>query len=415
MSIGHQVATIDDLIEAARHDLPTATSLLDFHRLAGDAQLARRLEERAFAGLFSEGALPDFFQRLSSEVDERHRRFGDSVYLLEPEVKSGAGGLRDLEHRPVGGARALPHRRRERSAPASACCARGRREEVAAAKRLPVEAPQSSARRGQSAQRSAELRRTGSDRRVPGLPGASRSLARRSARCHGRDGRGVHVGLLPPRAGRPARSRADRGAHHAAAAPAKAAGPGRRRGAAGLQRRAHSCRRRSSTRTPFSAFRLYTAAVDRGAKVLPYARDAVIRATSNPDFCEALRNSREAAQHSCAWSRNPRPSAFRNGSILAELHDVGLLTAMIPEFLPVVGRVHHDVYHVYTVDVHSVAAVDRLRALARGELAEQHLWRRGWRSSSRGPRCCIWRRCSTTSARPSAGAITPSAAQTSAK
>jgi [protein-PII] uridylyltransferase len=44
---------------------------------------------------------------------------------------------------------------------------------------------------------------------------------------------------------------------------------------------------------------------------------------------------------------------------------------MIPEFLPVVGRVHHDVYHVYTVDVHSVAAVDRLRALARGELHPQ--------------------------------------------
>jgi [protein-PII] uridylyltransferase len=51
---------------------------------------------------------------------------------------------------------------------------------------------------------------------------------------------------------------------------------------------------------------------------------------------------------------------------------VGLLTAMIPEFLPVVGRVHHDVYHVYTVDVHSVAAVDRLRALVRGDLTEEN-------------------------------------------
>jgi [protein-PII] uridylyltransferase len=37
----------------------------------------------------------------------------------------------------------------------------------------------------------------------------------------------------------------------------------------------------------------------------------------------------------------------------------------------VTGRVHHDVYHVYTVDVHSVAAVDRLRQLARGELAQE--------------------------------------------
>ena len=57
--------------------------------------------------------------------------------------------------------------------------------------------------------------------------------------------------------------------------------------------------------------------------------------------------------------------------MVAELHDVGLLLAMVPEFLPVTGRVHHDVYHVYTVDVHSVAAVDRLRQLARGELAQE--------------------------------------------
>ena len=60
---------------------------------------------------------------------------------------------------------------------------------------------------------------------------------------------------------------------------------------------------------------------------------------------------------------------LKRGSIAGELHEVGLLLAMIPEFAPVTGRVHHDVYHVYTVDVHSVAAVDALRALCRGENA----------------------------------------------
>ena len=57
---------------------------------------------------------------------------------------------------------------------------------------------------------------------------------------------------------------------------------------------------------------------------------------------------------------------------MRELHDTGLLLAMIPEFSPVVGRVHHDLYHVYTVDVHSVAAVDRLRALVRGDIANEY-------------------------------------------
>ena len=61
-----------------------------------------------------------------------------------------------------------------------------------------------------------------------------------------------------------------------------------------------------------------------------------------------------------------------HGSPLYDLHDVGLLAAMIPEFAPLIGRVHRDTYHVYTVDVHSVAAVDHLRALCRGELCAEH-------------------------------------------
>jgi [protein-PII] uridylyltransferase len=105
---------------------------------------------------------------------------------------------------------------------------------------------------------------------------------------------------------------------------------------------------------------------------LPFARDLLTRAASRPEFGEALRRSPAAATEFVALVSTPRKAAFRGGSILAELHDTGLLTAMIPEFLPVVGRVHHDVYHVFTVDVHSVAAVDFLRALARGEFSEEH-------------------------------------------
>ncbi|MFS8630037.1 MAG: HD domain-containing protein [Bacillales bacterium] len=106
--------------------------------------------------------------------------------------------------------------------------------------------------------------------------------------------------------------------------------------------------------------------------VFPFARDAVARAATSDEFCERLRNSEEAARLFRRLVRAVRRTRFRDGSVLAELHDVGLLVAMIPEFAPVVGRVHHDVYHVYTVDVHSIAAVDKLRALCRGELAQEH-------------------------------------------
>src|SRR5262249_33569565 len=122
---------------------------------------------------------------------------------------------------------------------------------------------------------------------------------------------------------------------------------------------------------PALAMRVYSACVRHRAPALPFARDAIAAAASDPSWCEKLRASREAAELFTELVCTVPEAAVRGGSIVGELHDVGLLLAMIPEFLPVTGRVHHDVYHVYTVDVHSVAAVDRLRQLARGDMASE--------------------------------------------
>ncbi len=122
---------------------------------------------------------------------------------------------------------------------------------------------------------------------------------------------------------------------------------------------------------PALALRLYDEAVRRDVPVYEFARDSVARAASLPAFCEKLRASDEARRLFVRLATTAQRSKQRGGSILGELHDVGLLVAMIPEFSPVVGRVHHDVYHVYTVDAHSVAAVDKLaRAGARRPGAE---------------------------------------------
>jgi [protein-PII] uridylyltransferase len=123
---------------------------------------------------------------------------------------------------------------------------------------------------------------------------------------------------------------------------------------------------------PALPLRLYAASVSRSLPVLPFARDAIARAARDPAFGAALRASPEAGALFVQLVSTAQETRLRRGSVLAELHDVGLLVAMIPEFSPVVGRVHHDLYHVYTVDVHSVAAVDRLRALVRGDLANEY-------------------------------------------
>jgi [protein-PII] uridylyltransferase len=54
-------------------------------------------------------------------------------------------------------------------------------------------------------------------------------------------------------------------------------------------------------------------------------------------------------------------------SMLEQMHDLGVLAALMPEFGPLTGRALHDVYHVYTIDQHSLYAVACLKALARGE------------------------------------------------
>jgi [protein-PII] uridylyltransferase len=59
-------------------------------------------------------------------------------------------------------------------------------------------------------------------------------------------------------------------------------------------------------------------------------------------------------------------------SRLEQMHDLGLISALIPEWEPLVGRVQHDLYHVYTVDQHSLYAVATLKAIARGEMAADY-------------------------------------------
>ena len=98
LSIGHQVVTVQDLLELAQEDVTTATTLLDWRTITGDAALGRQRCSNAPSRRCSARAhLGKFVERLEQRARARHQRFGDSVYLLEPDVKNGAGGLRDLD------------------------------------------------------------------------------------------------------------------------------------------------------------------------------------------------------------------------------------------------------------------------------------------------------------------------------
>ncbi|WP_157789667.1 [protein-PII] uridylyltransferase [Candidatus Microthrix parvicella] len=92
--LGHSVRNIDEFIALAGDDLSTATSLFSLRHLAGDQAVTRRLEERAAWQRDTLGGL--WLRRLVERTDARHRNVGDVAHELEPDLKEGRGGLRDV-------------------------------------------------------------------------------------------------------------------------------------------------------------------------------------------------------------------------------------------------------------------------------------------------------------------------------
>ncbi len=95
LETGHSVRTIDDCQREALADLGVATTLFEARLLAGSSKLFDAMR-RALAPdrLWSSR---DFFDAKLREQTERHHRFHDTAYNLEPNVKQGPGGLRDLQ------------------------------------------------------------------------------------------------------------------------------------------------------------------------------------------------------------------------------------------------------------------------------------------------------------------------------
>ena len=366
LAIGHQVMEPHEAVSLAHHDLAAATTLLDFRLLAGDAPLAESMLSRAWNGLFAESSIGALIDRLEEEVEGRHARFGGSVYILEPDVKNGAGGLRDLD------VIRWAARARYRITTWQELVRLGvlvprEADEIRAAEEflwrvrhlLHVNAGRKSDRLTFDAQETmssvlgyAEInadpaaRATGAERLMQDYYVHARAVTRARERMLDR-------ARPPKRRGRPVE--VDLGA-----------------GVRLFDGQLTIAGTQELHDDPALALRMYMACVRQGVKVLPFAREAIARAAADPDWAVALRANREAAQLFVELVCTVPEVKTRNGSMVGELHDVGLLLAMIPEFSPVTGRVHHDIYHVYTVDVHSVAAVDCLAALARGELANAH-------------------------------------------
>ncbi|GAB4260522.1 MAG: [protein-PII] uridylyltransferase [Deferrisomatales bacterium] len=345
--------TVEENLEVARADVRSRTSLLESRFLTGDAEVARRFEEVVIRGEIFVRRPQAFIEAKLEEMDARHRRYGDTVYLLQPNVKEGEGGLRDIQTalwvamirfqaRGVGALLAqggLPSEEIRGLLEAQDFLLRvrnhlhflaGRRED-----RLSYEY-QDQAAPFFGFEDAGEI------------PGVERFLQAFYA-CANRATLLTRTVLRraapPPLARRP---------------PARAVAPGVRLEAGELHLDAAAVDRR-----PLLLLQAFEAAQAHDAELSPQALAVVRERLDLVD--DRFRRDPEAVATFLRILKNPR----RVATTLIRMHEAGLLGRFVPEFGRIFCRVQRDLYHIYPVDVHSLFAVQELRRLARGEYEQE--------------------------------------------
>ena len=95
--VGHSTRSIAEAIKLANTDMLTKTAMLESRQIAGNSELARRFR-KAFRENCVRGHEREYVELRMQDQATRHAKFGDSVYVQEPHLKSGCGGLRDYQN-----------------------------------------------------------------------------------------------------------------------------------------------------------------------------------------------------------------------------------------------------------------------------------------------------------------------------
>ncbi len=95
LEVAHSVRTVEECVTEARRDITTATSMMEARQLDGPETLFREMREKT--GPEYVWASREFFEAKWSEQQQRHHKFHDTAHNLEPNIKEGPGGLRDIQ------------------------------------------------------------------------------------------------------------------------------------------------------------------------------------------------------------------------------------------------------------------------------------------------------------------------------
>jgi [protein-PII] uridylyltransferase len=96
LKVGHATRSVDQCIRLAKEDMTIRTAVLEARFLTGEISLFQDMRRRFLREIQANGSPADFIDAKLAEREQRHTRAGESRYLVEPNIKDGKGGLRDL-------------------------------------------------------------------------------------------------------------------------------------------------------------------------------------------------------------------------------------------------------------------------------------------------------------------------------
>jgi [protein-PII] uridylyltransferase len=367
VKVGHATRSIEDCLVEGAKDTTIRTALLDARHIAGDASLFADFHAR-FRAACKDAGVAEYIAAKQAERDMRHRRYGDSPFVVEPNVKEGRGGLRDLqtlywiaryvydtqtmgELADVGDVLTQAEAKHGRRAWAFLWTVRFHLHYVAgrAEERLTFDLqPVVGARMGYTR----HGRQDGVERFMRHYFLTAREVSRLT--------RILEPGILREALGPPAiAAETDKDLLKCGFVLADGAllpMPGHDFG-----------------KEPLQMLRILQMARDRNLELHPLAIRSLIQ---NERRAVELRGNPKAAAlfMDLMCGREPdhhRASPHPDGARwLSILNETGFLGRFIPDWARIVGQMQFDTYHVFTVDEHTIEAVRVLNMMERGELAE---------------------------------------------
>jgi [protein-PII] uridylyltransferase len=353
LSVGSALRNARECIRLAARDFKVKTALLDARYLCGDEALYAEFDAAMLSSVWSADQQKFIAEKLA-ENEERHARAGHSVYLLQPDLKEGQGGLRDL-HTALWLAKARYRVRNVRELVALGVL---RAQDVEALERaLDFLWRVRNAMHLATGRHHDRLSFEMQDQLAPALGfGEGREGVERFMREYYREA--TTVSNLSDRL--VAHCRRSASAYRVAPAPVRSI----REGMRVRENELSVTGRQVFEDDPTTLVSVFAEAQRHDATLAPAT--AVLVSECAP----LLEGVREAPETRQAF-REVLGAKTRVFDTLTALHRLGVLRVLVPEFGHLECLVSHDPFHVYTVDHHSLVGVREIETLRSGALLEE--------------------------------------------